>query len=366
MTSLKTITVFCWWGTILSMGSAAWSAEPNDTGLTLETRPVVLASPPLVILPTYAAGVARNGSHWFPEPGAREMQAFLEFVQTQGISEQQREFLQATAGGLDAKGPQDTADDSNAKGGSDLLYALYTAGNQPNAPQLVLYAVTVEDAKKMAEAYLRFARSQFHEWVTIQEGKIKKLSEQLTDEQQKLPEAERAVDAAKQKFEDLKKQVPYRDPGQALNAAAELDKMVNTAQVDIAGMQAMLKAIQNHQTSLPRDGHEALKAKLEAMYVEQAVALQGAEARRSMATKLRQQADSYVDLDTAWGQAEREKDRLTDDVSILPDTLRQAQEKLAAELQQEPKIINNQVFLYRVGRQNPPAPQPRLYKSPEP
>lgn len=345
----ESIAVFSLVAIFACLSAAGVESNDANTPLTFELSTTELPAPQLNIVYTaprvpawkgtvaYVAGVAHNNSPYFLQRARRDVvERFIEFTRSQGLSEEQWRFLVRTHGGLE-------------------IGHSYTPPEDPNSSQLLLYAVSLDDAKKMAEAYLRAAQDEWRHQTAPIRDEVKKLSERLTDEQQTLPEANRAYEAAKTSFEDLQKQVPYRDPGQALGAAAELDKTLNTAQVDIAGMQAMLKGIQNHLTSLPRDGQEALKAKLEAMYVEQSVALQGAEARRYMATKLRKQADNYVDLDAAWGQAGREKDRLTHDVSTLPDMIRQAQEKLAAEMQQEPKIINDKVFIYPVKPASPPT-----------
>jgi hypothetical protein len=286
---------------------------------------------------TYAAGLARNASPYFLNYNSL---SFIEYARSLGISEQQRGFLARTHGGLEG-GP------------------VYAPPEDPNSPQFLLYAVSLDDAKKTAEAYLRFATASFNDAVRPVQAEVKKSSEKLADEQQKLPEANQAYEAAKKAFEGLQKQVPYRDDKQALDAAAELDKMLNTAQVDIAGIQAMLQAIQNHLTSLPsNNSNEAVKSKLEVMFVEESISLKAAEARKRMATTLRKQADSYIDLKAASERAEVEKDRLSHDVSLLPDMIRKAQEKLAAKMQQEPKIINNKVFIYPVRQESPSVPQP--------
>lgn len=331
--------------------SSAAGTEPNDanTPLTFEISSTVLPAPPLrqtheVQSPwngtvTYAAGVPYNRSPYFPSHGGSNTYMFFRFVDRQDISKEQRRFLQTTGGGLKA---------AHTAGGRDYytLPDFYTPPEDPNSPQFLLYAVSPDDAKKMAEAYLRYARDTFKEQVTPMQDEIKKLSERLAAEQQKLPEAIQAEEAGKKTFEDLQKQVPYRDDKQAFDAAAELDKMLNTAQVDIAGIRAKIEAIQGYQK--PHQGDAILSPKLELMFIEEAVALQGAEARKRMATTLRKQADSYIDLKAAWQRAEAEKDRLTHDVSLLPGMIQQAQQKLSPEMEQEPNIRDNKVFIYHV------------------
>ncbi len=327
---------------------SAAGTEPNDANspLTFEVNPTELPAPQfstVYVLPrvpgwkgtvAYAAGVAHNDSPYFLSRGRRDVvDRFIEFARSQGISEEQWRFLVRTHGGLE-------------------IGLFYTPPEDPNASQLLLYAVSPDDARKMAHAYLRAAADQWRRRIAPIRDEVKKLSGRLADDEQKLPEANRAYEAAKKSFEDLRKQVPYRDDKQALDAAAELDKMLNMAQVDIAGIRARIQVIQSEQEKHPPT---AVVTQLQIMFVEEAVALQGTEARKSMATTLRKQADSYIDLKAASERAEAERDRLTHDVSVLPNVIQAAQQKLAAEMEREPKIINNKVFIYPVRPEGPPS-----------
>ena len=295
---------------------------------------------------TYAAGVPFNYSPYFPRHGSGDRHGFIQFAQRRDLSEEQRQFLETTEGGLEA----------SHSGGRDpyTLPDFYTPSEDPNSPQFLLYAVSLDDAKKMAEAYLRYASDSFRDRIAPRQDEVRKLSEKLAAEQQKLPEAIQSAEAAERAFREMAKQVPYREDKQALDAAAELDRMLNTAQVDIAGIQAALKAIQDQMKALSSNVHP-LKSKLEAMFVEESIALQAAEARKHMATTLRKQADNYIDLKQAMQTANTEKDRLAHDLSVVPDMIRRAREILAAEMQKEPKIINNKVFIYPVKQAEEPA-----------
>jgi hypothetical protein len=339
--------------------TSAAGTEPNDANapLTFEVSSIELPAPSLHQVRamqspwkgtvTYAAGVPLNRSPYFPRHGTDDMRGFVPFAQSQDISADQRRFLETTFGGLEAQ-------HTSRRGGYDLP-DFYSPPTDPNAPQLLLYAVSLEDARKMAEAYLRYARDGFKDRIGPMQEEVKQLSERLADDQQKLPGTGPAAEAAKKAFDDLEKQVPYRDDKQALDAAAELDKMLNAAQVDIAGIQAALKAIQDYQRT--RRGSPAVDSKLEVMLVEESISLQGAEARKRMAVSLRKQADSYIDLKAAWQRAEGEKDRLAHDVFTLPEMIRRARQRLADKMEQEPRIIDDRVFIYPV---KPPNRSPSI------
>ncbi len=349
----ESIAVFCL--VALFVCSSPAGTEPNDanTPLTFEISAVGLPAPhlrqtyqtrsPWNGTVAYVAGVPSNRSEYFPKHGSNEIREVVRLAQSLGISKEQQRFLELTDGGLQGY----------RVGGVDFHTPpnFYTPPDDPNSPQFLLYAVSLEDAKKMAEAYVRYARDSFRAKAASMQNELKRLSDELADGQQKSPEAIQSVEAAKKSFEDLQRQVPYRDDKQALDAAAELDKMLNMAQVDIAGIRARIETIQGYQKShdnaIPSRPLE-FAPKLELMFIEEAVALQGAEARKRMATNLRKQADSYIDLKVAWQRAEAERDRLAQYVRFLRPMIEDARQKLANEMEQEPKIINNKVFIYRV------------------
>jgi len=333
--------------------SSATGAEPNDpnTLLTFENSSTVLPGPsfrqiramesPWKGTVTYAAGVPYNRSPHFPSHGSGEARSFIAYALQHDLTKEQRHFLETTHGGLEVS-------HSGGRGGRDyyVLPDFYTPPADPNAPQFLLYAVSLDDARKMAELYLRYARNRFKDKVAPVQNEIKTLSERLADEQQKLPGASQAYEAAKKAFEDLQKQVPYRDDKQALDAAAELDKVLNTAQVDMAGIRARVEVIQSYQRE-ERRGQD-ITSRLELMFIEEAVALRGAEARKNMAATLRKQADSYIDLKGARDLAELEKNRLTHDIAVLPEMIQNARQKLAVEMEREPKVVNNKVFIHSI------------------
>ncbi len=81
--------------------------------------------------------------------------------------------------------------------------------------------------------------------------------------QQKLSELGLSEETTRKQLQELRSWFPIAACKQALDAVAELDKMLNTAQVEIAGMQATLKAIQDHMKTHFARQCSQLKSKLE-------------------------------------------------------------------------------------------------------
>lgn len=326
--------------------------KPNDVNapVTFEVSPIELPEPSAVSLAragkakpsspwkgttVYAAGVPCKEMWPIPRPGSPTMEAFKPFVLSQNISEEQRRFLDAT--------------DINVSTRTDET--LYSPPEDPNSRQALLYAVSVEDAKKMAEAYLRYVRDTFSHRIADQEAIIKELSEKRTAWQQKLPQLARTEETTRKELEEMKTQVPYRSEQQALDAAAELDRMLNGAQVDIAGIQATLKAIQDRMKPPAwLDLAEDMKEKLEVMFVEQSILLKAAEARKRMATELRKQADHYIDLMQALPRIASEQEQLTRDLPNLSERLEQVKQELPFLMLYQPTTLDNKAFIYPIRR----------------
>ena len=84
------------------------------------------------------------------------------------------------------------------------------------------------------------------------------------------------------------------------------------------------------------------------MFVEEAIALRTAEARKREATDLRAQAASYIDLNRTIKSAAEEKKSLAVDLRDAPTRLNRYRAELAKRKEQEPKVLDNKVFIYPV------------------
>lgn len=335
---------------ILACSSVA-AEKPNDVNapVTFEVSSIELPEPSAVSLAragkakpsspwkgttVYAAGVPFKEMWPIPRPGSPTKEAFMRFVLSQNISEEQRRFLDAT--NIDVTNWTDET--------------LYSPPGDPNSRQVLLYAVSVEEAKKMAEAYLRYVRDTLSHRIVDQEAIIKELSEKRTAWQQKLPQLARAEETTRKELEEMKTQVPYRSEQQALDAAAELDRMLNGAQVDIAGIQATLKAIQDRRKTQPNVPAEEVRKRLEAMFIEESISLEAAQARKRMATELRKQADHYIDLMQALPRIVREQEQLTRDLPDLSERLQQAKQELPFLTLYQSTALDKKAFIYPIRR----------------
>ena len=208
---------------LFSICTVALGTEPNDTGvqLTFQISPIPLAAPhplqakPQDRKPSYAAGITAQGpTDFFPGPRSNRVDDFLSFAHQQGLSLPQKEFLEDTNGLLDS---------------TERSVTFYYPMDDPNRPQVLLYAMSLADAKRMAELYLQFAWKDYKGSRDRIEWAIRDVSEQAAKAEKRIPELEKSLEAMQKSFEQAKSVVPYRSEQEALEAIGELGRMLNTA-----------------------------------------------------------------------------------------------------------------------------------------
>jgi hypothetical protein len=323
--------------------AAAWAGEPNETPIHLEFE---MSSTPLgpfsasrpaygdiymwrqfaAPKPAYAAAVTvADPTYYFPYVGSRgPTYSFLQFAgQQAGLSDQQKKFL-ATLTKLFER----------------TNHPLLQDRPDPNGPRRVLlYAVTQEDAQKMAQAYLQHAADAFRAEVRGFGGNVQHGSEWIESTKKKMAEAEELIATTQKSFDEFQKTVPYRTEGEAHQAIGELDRMLNAAQVEIAGIKAKMQAIvKNQHESVSQHRSQDVIERLDMMYIEESIVLQGTEARKQMATRLREQANRYVDLRSTLANAPEGRKELERDLAAAQAYLSSYQANLELARQKEPKI----------------------------
>jgi len=294
--------------------TAAPASEPNDSSVSLTFE---IQSNPLgplsshevyrrggseeqafaLLKPPYAAAIPLVGpTGYLIRPGSPMARRFLGSAsRDERLSAAQKRFLQTTEGLLDAGR------------GSGPVPQKHRPRGDPNAPeQLLLYAMSLDDAKAMAEAYVEQVMEDFQRDADREKVLIARKEQAIATASERLRELERVIETSGPALEAHKQKVPYRTEEEAAEAIAELDRMLNAARVDIAGIRARLGAIQQHLRTGRSPYDEAIKAKLQTMFVEESVALDGAEARKEMATQLRADANRFLDLHKSFSAAMRD------------------------------------------------------------
>ncbi len=203
----------------------------------------------------------------------------------------------------------------------------------PNYVLVTLYATSREDAENMAKAYLRFVLDHSNDKVQLYGGSARKMSERIVISEKRMPELEEALAANQQSLEELKNRVPYRTTDEAMQAIGELNRMLNAIQIESAGIRARIEAIQKYQGD--QDAPLAIRKNCPVLFIEESIALQGAEARRRAAGTLRQQANAFIDLNETSLKMDAEKRTLTESLTRFREKLRKAQENLSLAKERE-------------------------------
>jgi len=329
--------------------------EPNDVNepLRFETSSMRLELPkplqdkPQDRQPTYAVGIAPQGSaDFFAWPKSYRVRAFRDIaLADKDLSLQQKEFVEDTNGLLDF---------------AERSFTVLYPKDDPNHPQALLYAMTLPDAKRMAQLYVQFARSEYKESLDETQGFVSRLSGRIADAEKRIPELEKSLETTRKSLEELKSIIPYRSDQEASEAIGELDRMLSTAQIEMAGIRARIEVIQSYQRE--KQQVEGVASRLELMFIEEAVAMRGAEAKNRMAMELRARASRFIDLSQSLRTMEKEKNDLAKGLDSWRENLPGLRERLATIREEEPKVRDNKVFIYPVGQQ----PQPRTYRNTEP
>ncbi len=328
---------------LVTLASASFANDPNELikRITFEQgvmTPSWRPQRPAAIKPTWAAGLTlRSPIHTNTRRG-RISDIFRRYVRgQQGIpfSEGQRTFL---AGAIDI---------GLDRIGSGRLTAEYRR-EDPNHSVVILYAVSREDAEHMAKAYLRFAMEHHHRKIEQCRSNIQQATEKIASTKKRIPELEEAVATNQQAMTELKKSVPYRTTEEAMQAIGELDRMLNTIEIEIAGIRARIEAIQKYQDDVKAP--LAIKRNCPVLFIEESIALQGAEARRRTAGRLRHQANTFIDLSQALPILETERQNRTVDLPRFEEHLARTQRELAHAKEREPKVLDHKAFIYRLAQ----------------
>ncbi len=331
---------------VLLFAPTMWSAEPNDVAAPLRyeivSTPIQISQPWDVLAgpqpprtafgiwrPPYAIGIPVDGpTQFLPFLEGKDDRSFRGFAErSEKLSQRQKEFLDATQWVFQSQNP-----------------LTFHRPRDPNRPRgFLLYALTLEDAKGLAQVYVDFSVGGFKKWIEFHENRLRE-AEAMTDTLVKQKhELEAATRSAEASVAEVQKRVGYRTRQEAMEAIAELDRMRNAAQVDIAGIQAKIAAIQKWQSEHP--GPVVLE-QLKAMFVEESISLQAAEARRTMATQLRADANKFADARRILDNASGEKEKLLADMDRNKSNVADLRAGLESSRKLRPWITDRPIVIY--------------------
>jgi prefoldin subunit 5 len=220
-----------------------------------------------------------------------------------------------------------------------------------------LYAVSTDDAKKMVKAYVEALTSRANKNLQEHQTFKEKVQARIAELKKRILEKETKLNTVGPELGKRLKEGPYAleldpnggialgmdIPDRAKKAVSDMNKMLDVLNIEIAGLQAKLAAIEDYR-SKKNIGTEAL-AKLEQILCEQTIELAGALARKRAALEIRKREEEFYSLYTQWENTSYEVQGLKRDLGLSEHNLKLA--KPGVEML-PPQVFENRVIIYPV------------------
>lgn len=262
-----------------------------------------------------------------------------------------RDILEASAAATMSPKQRKFIEDSDALG-SSMTRGRVEEGREYR--RFFLYAVSEDDARKMIDAFIEIRAEEPKQKRLQYVNKLREYQEEMAKAKGLLPGKEALLPTVKAEYDKSKE---YAHAFSADTEAAEhakqtmleMSKLLDTLDVELAGIREKLKVINDYRSKLG-EMSEATLAKLQEMEIEQMVELKGTEARRKAAVAIRQREKNFFDLYNQWLSLDSE-------VKSLRSTIRSTERKIA-EIEETldnprpdmlpPKIYQDKVVIYPV------------------
>jgi len=232
-----------------------------------------------------------------------------------------------------------------------------------NHDTVLIYAVSVEDAKKMVQAYFEIPTNEANARKQEYEKYLKDRKQEIIEIKKTLPEKQKQADQMEPKYMEIKKTRYFSlSDDEAYEKAKEtmldMDKMLDVLAIELAGIREKMSVI-NEYRKTPQDMQaimrreklpEGMLVKLEQMFVEQTIELKSAEAREQAAIKIRNRDKAFVDLFIQWKNLSGEVHNLKSNLENNERTVQEMEERLTnpEPYMLPPEIYQNMVTIYPV------------------
>lgn len=227
-----------------------------------------------------------------------------------------------------------------------------------NHNTVYLYAVSQEDAKKMAQAYLEIPTKHANENIQRNEKYLKDAEERIIEIKKALPEKQKQADQIEPKYMEIKNTRYFSLSNNEAHEKAketmlEMEKKLDVLEIELAGIKEKIQSIEKFRSIKSLDGHdfsEDTLNKLEQMLVEQLIELKSAEAREQAAIKIRNRDKDFIDLLFQWKNLSSEVLSLKGDLEDSENRVREMEESLPNPewYLLPPEIYQNKVTIYPV------------------
>ena len=267
---------------------------------------------PPAIVPTHCAYIRIRWYHH--EPTMPEVKELVKTSAGKSISPLQRDFLKT---GIAISVAHREAP-SRRPGDLGFIY-------DRGYIDYILYAVSNDDVKKMAEAFAEVFLKQNNAtlkpfldgYLNKYHDKLRQYQKLVTETKAQIPEKEKELEELQTELDKLKERGYYQSEDQAQKAILELNAMLHTENIELAGMQAKRKAIEMHRTRVSQMvqkqtetdrktiNWEPILLNLEQKYIDVMIDFEVAKARQKTARDLRAQAQFFLTKISTVGEVSR-------------------------------------------------------------
>ncbi len=295
--------------------------------------------PRKVLRPTHMAEMFMNHISGLPNrnaPAGTGIRNLLETTAGRGFSEEQRRFFKET--------------------NKWIRY-----GRKEGSPEgymyINLYAVSEQDAKRLAEAVVEFLDKQARKNREILESRIRGCEE-------KIPQIKKELKKQREDMEELGVWIEKRVEGglrklkllgtdfdaakESKETVLKMDKFLNSLQIEISGIKAKLEAVDEYRKNDALGANNL--AKLEQIHCEQTIELVGALARKRTAIEIRTRENEFYHKCERWDLLKPSVRALERNLSGSESKLQKAREELnSGNPALDPlKVFENKAVIYPV------------------
>lgn len=290
---------------------------------------------PPAIVPTHCARIRIMWYHH--EPAMPEVEELLKTSAGKSISPLQRDFLKT---GIAIS----VSSSSTISRRGDLGFRY-----DSSRIDYFLYAVSNDDVKKMAEAFAEVFLKQNNAalkpfldgYLNKHHDKLKQYQKFVTETKAQIPKKEQELGLLQTELDKLKERGYYQSEDQAQKAILELNAMLHTENIELAGMQAKRKAIEMHRTRVSQMvekqtetdrktiNWEPILLNLEQKYIDVMIDFEVARARQKTARDLRGQAQFFLTKTYKVGEVSRRVGNLKNNLKRHEANLRGVETVLA-------------------------------------
>ena len=223
----------------------------------------------------------------------------------------------------------------------------------PKHYSIWIYALSENDAKTSVRAFLDTCAKRVEQHVQERKDFLSKTQRGLEQAKKELPEKETALKNIEQEYTRLKNSTHVFcsdvEAGElAKETILEMDKMLDTLRIELAGIREKLKAIEKFRNE--RDLSTDIRGRLDQMFVEQTIELSGLEARRIMTQEIRAKEERFLGLFNERGKLQTELGQLEKSINRHQNNIT----KITHWLENQPpyvlppRVYRDRVTIWRV------------------